>query len=132
MTMLLDSNVLVALAVGDHVHHQAATRWWAASAEPFATCPITQGALVRLLIREGLGSREAGRVLSLLVNHDRHTFWPDAMGYDVVDLTDVLGHGQVTDTYLAALARFHQGRLATFDRQLAGEHSDVVTLVPLP
>jgi hypothetical protein len=69
-------------------------------------------------------------VLSLLTNHERHTFWPDAIGYDDVDLTEVLGHGQVTDTYLAAVARLHQARLATFDQELARHHSDVVTLVP--
>ena len=130
MTFLLDSNVLVALAVSDHVHHQAATRWWATSGEAFATCPVTQGALLRLLIREGLGSGEAARVLSLLTNHERHTFWPDAIGYDDVDLIEVLGHGQVTDTYLAALARHYHARLATFDPELARHHSDVVTLVP--
>lgn len=52
MTHLFDSNVLVALSVGDHVHHQAAVQWWAAENESFATCPITQGALVRTLIRD--------------------------------------------------------------------------------
>jgi toxin-antitoxin system PIN domain toxin len=131
MTFLLDSNVLVALVVGDHVHHRAATRWWTATVESFATCPITQGALLRLLIREGLGSGEAARALSLLTNHDRHTFWPDTIGYDAVDLTKVLGRGQVTDTYLTTLARHHQARLATFDPGLAQHRSDVVTLVPL-
>jgi hypothetical protein len=131
MTILLDSNVLVALAVGDHVHHQSATRWWAHSAEPFATCPITQGALLRLLLRQGLGSSEAARALSLLCNHERHTFWPDSLSYNDVDLINVLGHGQVTDTYLASLARTHEARFATFDQDLVRSHSDVATLVPL-
>ncbi len=63
MTYLLDSNVLIALAVADHVHHQAVRRWWEAGAEPFATCPITQGALLRLLIREGMSAADAQHVL---------------------------------------------------------------------
>ena len=57
MTVLLDSNVLIALVVQDHVHHRAAERWFVDLDEPFATCPITQGALVRLVLREGAPPR---------------------------------------------------------------------------
>jgi uncharacterized protein len=35
-------------------------------------------------------------------------------------------HRQVTDAYLAQLARGHGGRLASFDQGLAGLHHDVV------
>jgi predicted nucleic acid-binding protein len=50
-----------------------------------------------------------------------HRFWPDSLG-----LTDalktlgapLLGHRQVTDAYLLALAIQHGGRLATRDRAL--------------
>lgn len=131
MTHLLDSNVLVALAVRDHVHHRAATRWWDATAEPFATCPITQGAMLRLLIREGLATIDAQRVLGMLTDHARHRFWPDDIAYQAVDLSHVVGHGQVTDAYLAALTRHRQAALATFDRGLARAASDIVTLVPV-
>jgi uncharacterized protein len=37
----------------------------------------------------------------------------------------VLGHRQVTDAYLAALARHHKGKLVSFDRGLAALHADV-------
>ncbi|HVC39420.1 MAG TPA: TA system VapC family ribonuclease toxin [Candidatus Dormibacteraeota bacterium] len=131
MTHLLDSNVVAALAVVDHVHHSAAARWWRATEEPFATCPITQGALIRLLIREGLDASAAKRALGLLTGHERHTFWPDDIGYDLIDLSRVLGHAQVTDSYLAALARQRQAKLATFDRGLAKDAPDVVTLIPV-
>jgi len=40
------------------------------------------------------------------------------------------GQRQVTDAYLAALARVRSGRLATFDRGLAALHADVAFLVP--
>jgi len=53
VTALLDANVLTALLVDDHVHHQAAENWFAGMTGKFATCPITQGSLMRLLIREG-------------------------------------------------------------------------------
>jgi predicted nucleic acid-binding protein len=41
----------------------------------------------------------------------------------------VIGHRQVTDAYLVALARHHDGRLATFDRGLAALHDDAVELL---
>ena len=49
MTVLLDANVLIALLVDDHVHHQAAENWFVGMTGDFATCPITQGSLTRLL-----------------------------------------------------------------------------------
>lgn len=41
MTTLLDANVLIALVVADHVHHDPAEVWLAGSPGLFATCPIT-------------------------------------------------------------------------------------------
>jgi uncharacterized protein len=123
---LLDGNVLVALVVDGHVQHAAAQAWFSASASPFATCPITQGTLLRLLMRlASMDVSAASRVLSALVAHPRHHFWPDAIDYAAVKLTGVIGHRQVTDAYLAALARHHGGRLVTFDGGLAALHPDV-------
>lgn len=56
--------------------------------------------------------------------------WPDDLGYDAVDLLAAVGPRQVTDVYLAGLARAHGGRLATLDRGLAAIHPDVTELVP--
>jgi uncharacterized protein len=123
---LLDGNVLVALVTHSHVHHDAAQAWFASSNVPFATCPITQGTLIRLLMNVGkMTAQGAVDVLTALVGHPRHRFWPDAFGYDAVNWTGVIGHRQVTDAYLAALARRHRGRLVTFDGGLAGLHPDV-------
>ena len=44
---LLDANVLIALLVADHLHHDAAEAWFAASGDRFATCPVTEGSLTR-------------------------------------------------------------------------------------
>jgi uncharacterized protein len=129
VTTLLDANVLIALVVADHVHHEAADAWLADRSDPFATCPITQGALVRLLVREGQSAAAAGAVVAELVKDGRHEFWADDVSYLDVDLRGVIGHRQVTDAYLAALARGRRGRLATFDRGLAGSHGDVAELV---
>lgn len=132
MTALLDANVLIALVVADHVHHEAAEQWLAGSSECFATCPITEGSLVRLLIREGQPAQAAHSVLRSLAKHDRHEFWSDDLSYRDVSIAGVVGHRQVTDAYLAALARCRGGRLATFDQGLANLHDDVAELVPTP
>lgn len=65
------------------------------------------------------------------VSHLRHTFWFEDLGFGDVDLSTVIGHRQVTDAYLAALARHRDGRLATFDKGLAALHPDVTKLVPV-
>ena len=100
MTVLLDANVLIAVVVADHVHHAAAAGWL--RGRTFATCPITQGALVRLLVREGFPGAEARTVLERVTAAPAHEFWPDGIGYDRVDLRGVVGHRQVTDAYLAS------------------------------
>lgn len=130
MTALLDSNVLVALLVSDHVHHDAAEAWLSGWAEPIATSPITQGSLVRLLLRSGDPASAGSAMISALAADSRHEFWPDDVTYGDVRMTGVIGHRQVTDAYLAQLARRHGGKLATFDKGLAALHSDVAELVP--
>lgn len=123
---LLDGNVLYALVDEAHVHHQAARQWFLALEGDFATCPITQGTLIRLAMR--LGGQRIEQALALLqavTGHARHRFWPDALDYGEVRWHGVLGHRQVTDAYLAALARHHGGRLASFDQGLVALHPDV-------
>ena len=69
MTVLLDANVLIALLVDDHVHHGAAENWFVDMSGNFATCPITQGSLMRLLLAGGRcarSGRDRGRLLRLL------------------------------------------------------------------
>lgn len=130
MSALLDSNVLIALAVEEHVHHAAAHSWLAGHPGPFASCPVTQGALLRMVIRTGATAAQAQRLLGAATADARHEFWPDDLGYADVRLDGVLGHRQVTDAYLAALARRRGGRLVTFDGGLAALHADVSQVVP--
>jgi toxin-antitoxin system PIN domain toxin len=130
VTVLLDANVLIALVVADHVHHEAAESWLADTTSQIATCPITQGSLIRLLIREGQSAGAASTIVRALQDNERHDFWPDDVAYPDVPLTGIVGHRQVTDAYLAQLARARQGRLASFDKGLAELHRDVVDLVP--
>ncbi|OBH00905.1 ribonuclease [Mycobacterium sp. E136] len=129
MTMLLDANVLVALVVSDHVHHDACADWLAGSKTAFATCPITEGSLIRFLVRAGQPAASARDVIRALAAADRHEFWPDTVSYGEVDATGIIGHRQVTDAYLAQLARSRGAQLATLDVGLANLHRDVAVLI---
>jgi uncharacterized protein len=127
--ILLDGNALVALAVADHVHHAAVWQWFTKVAR-FATCPITQGTLLRFLLREGFRVATGLAFLRALAARPGFEFWPDDAPYDAPMLESVIGHRQVTDAYLAALARRRGGRIATFDAGLAATHADAAVLVP--
>jgi uncharacterized protein len=129
----LDGNVLVALTTPLHVHHAAAERWFAGQVRPFATCPITQGTLLRMMMNLGqLSAEQALEILHQLLAHPSHRFWPDAIEYSKLSWRGVVGHRQVTDAYLAGLARHFGGRLVSFDKGLAALHADVVELIEGP
>jgi uncharacterized protein len=128
--VLLDANVLIALVVEEHVHHGQAEAWLVASGTSFATCPITQGSLIRLLIREGQTAETARSVLRQIASSPLHEFWPDNVSYHDIPVAGIIGHRQVTDAYLAHLARSYSARLATFDQALAKLHADVADLIP--
>ncbi len=125
---LLDGNVLVALVVPEHVHHEPARSWFLCSGA-FATCPTVQGTLLRLLLRQGSGAAQARAALEAVVRHPRHQQWLDELCYLDVDLSNVIGHHQVTDAYLAQLARHRGGRVATLDRGFVAAAADVAELV---
>jgi toxin-antitoxin system PIN domain toxin len=130
VTVLLDANVLIALLVDEHVHHEVAESWFAGLSESFATCPVTQGSLMRLLVREGQSAATARQVLIDTTAHPQYEFWPDDVSYTEVPCEGIIGHRQITDAYLAQLARSRGARIATFDRGMAKLHSDVVELIP--
>ena len=132
MTYLLDANVLIALAWPQHIHHEAAHRWFKnAGSKSWATCAITQLAFVRIssnaaIIADAVTPSLAVAALSEITNLTGHCFWSECLPMAQIDEVShlaVVGHRQVTDTYLLAMARHHSGVLATFDRgvkQLAG------------
>lgn len=127
-TFLLDPNVVIALTVAEHEHHERATRWLATVGR-FAVCPVVEGALIRFLLRVGESMETAAAVLAGVLAAERCEFWPDSVSYTVVDTLMIHGHRQVTDGYLAALARHNSGQLATFDQALAARHSESCLLV---
>jgi uncharacterized protein len=124
---LLDVNLLVALGDGAHVHHEHAHAWFERTgAASFATCPMTQNGVMRILghplYPNGPGTpREVMAFVQALTALPGHVFWPDS-----VSLTDddrfhhdqFGGANQLSDIYLLGLAATHSGKLATLDRRI--------------
>lgn len=125
---LLDVNVLIALIDPRHVHHEPAHRWFAArGSAPWASCALTQNAVLRIVGHPRYpntpGSPAAvSAILRQLASHPQHLYWneaPSLLGLPHVDPAALIDAGQITDTYLLALAVHHGGRLATLDQRLS-------------
>ena len=139
---LLDVNVLVALFDQRHIHNEQAHTWFAANrSDGWATCPLTENGLVRILSNfayAGVAESADGvrdRLAASCADAADHVFWPDLVSLrdERVDLTSV-SHGQLTDLYLLALAVESGGRLATFDARIghlpyARKHPDALTII---
>lgn len=136
---LLDVNALVALAWDSHVHHAAMRAWFAAHGSAgWATCPITESGFVRvssnpIVLPSAIGTDAARGVLSALRAHPAHRFLADDVSMSDDDVPAFIGHRQVTDAHLLALARRRGVRLVTFDTSMLamGEGSDVEVLTTL-
>lgn len=122
---LLDTNVLIALAWPNHLHHREAQAWFAKKARgAFRTCPTTQTGFVRISSNPAFSSRavapnDALALLRQVTRLPGHEFWPDDLPLDEAVTTAkviLVGHRQVTDVYLVSLAVSHGGVLATLDR----------------
>lgn len=126
---LLDANVLIAMVVSEHEHHERVSRWAQSVGSGFALCPIVEGALVRFLVRVGETGATAQALLEGLHALPTITFVPDSISYCAIDLQEVRGHRQVTDSYLVGSAAHHGMQLITLDEALAQAHPDVAVLV---
>jgi toxin-antitoxin system PIN domain toxin len=123
---LLDINLLIALLWPSHESHELTVRWFARRrGKGWATCPLTESGFVRIVSnpafsRDAVQPREAAHVLSRNTVAKDHVFWPDDVPYaEAVAFAGarLMGHQQVTDTYLLGLAVRHNGVLATLDRR---------------
>lgn len=124
---LLDVNLLVALFDPNHVHHEIAHDWFSdARLRGWATCPLTENGLIRILsnLKYSPQAESPGRItdrLRTFCASGHHVFWPDDVSLrDATHLSAAaaMSHRQVTDVYLLGLARHHGGRLATLDRSI--------------
>ena len=127
MRSLLDVNVLIALLDAAHVAHKVAMRWMASQVRHgWASCPLTQNGCIRVMSQPAYGGNfvaaQVAAQLSAATAVNAHEFWPADLSLleaGVLDWSQVLGHRQVTDNYLLALAVRHQGRLVSFDSGIA-------------
>lgn len=129
MGALLDVNLLIALVDSDHISHAAARSWFFKNHKHgWATCPITENGMVRVLSQPAYPSgqripAEAIDVLNALKTSfaESYQFWADE-----VSLTDeslfkdgfIRGQRQVTDAYLLGLAMRKEGKVISFDHAL--------------
>lgn len=134
MTWLLDANVLVALVIDSHIHHDRVHRWFSTlKRDHFATCVLTQGTLLRVHMKTAVDPSAAGAWQSLrqVAAHPKHEWWGESLSFLKVHHRNLQGSGQVTDAWLAELARRRNGRVATLDSGFATLHKDVAVLLPV-
>ena len=138
---LLDTNVLLALAWPNHVHHAETRAWFKQKGTArFRACPLTQTGFVRIssnpsFTAEAVSPGDALSLLRRLCSMPGHQFWPDDLSLveAVPAVARLAGHRQVTDAYLLALAASHEGVLATLDRAISalvvGKGDGIVELI---
>ena len=124
--VLLDANILIALFEPDHVHHERAHDWFTDNRNRgWATCPLTENTLIRILSnpRYGSNAQRAGPLvlrLRAFCAGEGHHFWAASLSLGdptVFDLSFAT-HRLLTDVYLLGLAHVNGGTLATFDRTI--------------
>ncbi len=126
--LLLDVNVLLALAWPNHQFHAAATGRLERNKERWATCALTQLGFIRLSSNPAAvgvpkSPWHAASLLALLAQDPQHIYWdslPSPASQPFIEgFERILGSKQVTDAYLLTLAAQHHGKLVTFDARLA-------------
>jgi uncharacterized protein len=125
---LPDINVLVAIAWPEHTFHDMAISWFESrSDQGWATCPITESGFMRIsanasVVGDPVRPDESAALLVELRSVGSHRFWVDDVEPSTSSLFPrdrLIGHRQVTDAHLLALARRHGGSVATLDRGVA-------------
>ena len=129
-TYLLDVNVLIALVDSSHIQHEKAHSWFSeVGRKSFATCPLTENGLVRIIGHPKYPNSPGPpgivmQSLRAIRAFDGHVFWPDSISIadeSFFSQQQLSSHARVTDSYLLALAHANKGRLATMDRRLGTE-----------
>lgn len=125
MRALFDVNVVIALLDPTHIFHERAHDWWSENIESgWASCPLTENGVVRIMSNPNYGSKVSftpddliGRLREFARRSD-HEFWSDDISLRdgrIFATERIHGSRQLTDIYLLALSIKHGGRLVTFD-----------------
>ena len=128
MRHLLDVNVWVALLDQAHVFHANAVAFIERKNLKIATCPLVENGVIRILNLPAyskfgpVGFEVVATKINEICADVDHEFWPDQVSLCIpgtVQWPRVLGHNQITDVYLLALAVSKRGCLATLDHRVA-------------
>lgn len=134
MIWLFDGNVLIAMMLPHHPDHHRVHRWLATIRDqPFATCSVTEGTLLRMHMQLGhdQSAAAAWQALTAIHSHPMQHFWPENFSYTEISPTRLTSHRQITDSWLAELARRKGGNLATLDVALSTLWPDATLLIPV-
>ena len=127
MRALLDVNVLIALLDAGHVHHLRAAQWLNDHLEAgWASCPLTSSGCIRIMSQPAYpgqvpAAEVAGR-LRVAASQPWHAFWAadlDPLAESALNWAAIMGHRQVADAYLLALAVSKGGCFVTLDQRIA-------------
>ena len=128
MRALPDVNVILALIDFDHVFHASAHRWWdRAKKNGWASCPLTENGVVRIMSQPSYSSPDSYSPENVITWLSRfaldtdHEFWGDDIS--LLDkrhfsAKQMFGPRQLTDIYLLGLAASKGAQLVTFDRKI--------------
>ena len=129
MRALLDINVILALLDADHLMHATAQCWLSRELDAgWASCPVTQNGVLRILSQPAYPNHrpvaEVAERLAEACSHPSHRFWNGGVsliGPAGVNWQQLLGHRQVTDAYLLAVAGAEGGRFVRFDQRISAD-----------
>ncbi len=127
MRALLDVNVLIAVLDAGHIHHIPVSEWLKKEIHSgWASCPITQNGCIRIMSQPAypgnLPAQAVAQRLAEAARHPSHRFWTadiSLLDENILEWPKILGHRQVTDAYLLALAFHQNGRFVTLDRRIS-------------
>jgi uncharacterized protein len=138
--LLLDVNVLLALAWPNHLFHASATRRMVGKRERWATCAVTQLAFIRISCQKAVvpspkTPAEATGILALMTSDSLHLYLESLAPPAQEWMQRAHGTKQVMDAYLLALAERHGATFLTFDtklKALAGSRAKTEVLSAQP
>jgi uncharacterized protein len=125
---LLDVNAWVALLDEAHVFHAPLLTFMDQPARQIASCPLTENGVIRVLnlpsysVFGPAGFDTVRLKLQAICSEIDHVFWPDSLSLRdtaTINWPRILGHNQITDAYLLALAVSQQGCLLTLDHRIS-------------
>jgi predicted nucleic acid-binding protein len=132
-TWLLDCCTVIHLGANSGNNHDTAVKWVnARPGDRFVLCSVAEGALLRYLPRKStaIALQKAWDALRILYALPDFEFLdaPD-LSYRTVANKGLHGVKQITDAWLAQLARRENMRGATFDKGFVAQHPDVAVLI---